>query len=75
MGDFPYNPEDQDLCCGIGSSSNSNSKKSILQGPSEPSAFRYVDSIIKIFKWDFPGGAVVKNPPANAGDTDSSPGP
>ena len=23
----------------------------------------------------FPGGAVVKNPPANAGDTDSSPGP
>ena len=34
----------------------------------------------KIFKtlkkddWDFPGGAVVKNPPANAGDTGSSPG-
>ena len=25
--------------------------------------------------WGFPGGAVVKNPPANAGDTDSSPGP
>ena len=25
--------------------------------------------------WDFPGGAVVKNPPANAGDTGSSPGP
>ena len=24
---------------------------------------------------DFPGGAVVKNPPANAGDTCSSPGP
>ena len=24
---------------------------------------------------DFPGGAVVRNPPANAGDTDSSPGP
>ena len=23
---------------------------------------------------DFPGGAVVKNPPANAGDMDSSPG-
>ena len=23
----------------------------------------------------FPGGAVVKNPPANAGDTESSPGP
>ena len=29
----------------------------------------------QIFKfWDFPGGAVVKNPPANAGDTGSSPG-
>ena len=26
--------------------------------------------------WEgFPGGAVVKNPPANAGDTGSSPGP
>ena len=24
---------------------------------------------------NFPGGAVVKNPPANAGDTGSSPGP
>ena len=24
---------------------------------------------------DFPGGAVVKNPPANAGDAGSSPGP
>ena len=24
---------------------------------------------------DLPGGAVVKNPPANAGDTDSIPGP
>ena len=24
---------------------------------------------------DFPGGAVVKNPPANAGDTGSSPRP
>ena len=29
---------------------------------------------IKSF-WDFPGGTVVKNPPANAGDTGSSPGP
>ena len=28
----------------------------------------------KLFS-DFPGGAVVKNPPANAGDTGSSPGP
>ena len=25
--------------------------------------------------WDFPGGTVVKNSPANAGDKGSSPGP
>ena len=25
--------------------------------------------------WDFPGGELVKNLPANAGDTDSIPGP
>ena len=25
--------------------------------------------------WDFPGGPVVKNPPANAGDTGWIPGP
>ena len=25
--------------------------------------------------WDFPGDSVVKNPPASAGDTGSSPGP
>ena len=32
--------------------------------------------IIKILEeWDFPGGVVVKNPPANAGDTGSIPGP
>ena len=28
----------------------------------------------KIHNQDFPGGAVVKNPPANAGDMSSSPG-
>ena len=30
---------------------------------------------LKNKKEDFPGGAVVKNPPASAGDTGSSPGP
>ena len=31
---------------------------------------------IKIqYAWDFPGGAEIKNPPANAGDMGSSPGP
>ena len=31
--------------------------------------------IIQNAWWGFPGGAVVKNPPANAGDTGSSPSP
>ena len=45
--------------------------------------FRYTE--FHFLRWDhhssrgadlgFPGGAVVKNPPANAGDTGSSPGP
>ena len=30
--------------------------------------------LLEIIFWDFPGGAVVKNPPANAGDMGSSPG-
>ena len=39
---------------------------------------RKVKSVEKLYRksenGDFPGGAVVKNPPANAGDTGSSPG-
>ena len=31
--------------------------------------------VLKFSCEGFPGGAVVKNPPANAGDTGSSPGP
>ena len=34
-----------------------------------------VSNEIKTGALGFPGGAVVKNPPANAGDTGSSPGP
>ena len=36
----------------------------------------YEDTVdpIKTQSRDFPGGAVVKNPPANAGDTGWSPG-
>ena len=30
---------------------------------------------LKVTDLDLPGGAMVKNPPANAGDTGSSPGP
>ena len=32
-------------------------------------------SIQKFQIWDFPGGAMAKNLPANAGDMGSSPGP
>ena len=31
-------------------------------------------TLLKNKSWGFPGAAVVKNPPANAGDTGSSPG-
>ena len=34
-----------------------------------------IPGTIKYTGRDFPGGAVVKNPPAKAGDTGSSPGP
>ena len=33
------------------------------------------NSQLNISKLDFPGGTVVRNPPVNAGDTGSSPGP
>ena len=36
---------------------------------------RQKDLLVQKFKVGFPGGTVVKNPPANAGDTGSSPGP
>ena len=34
----------------------------------------YISRAIKKIHWGFPGGAVVENLPANAGDTGSSPG-
>ena len=35
----------------------------------------HFSKLLKTSNVDFPGGAVVKNPPANAEDTGSSPGP
>ena len=35
----------------------------------------YTNKYLKEQTRGFPGGEVVKNPPANAGDTGSSPGP
>ena len=44
-----------------------------------PSPFSTLFPVILVLtkrrRGDFPGGAVVKNPPANTGDTGSSPGP
>ena len=40
-----------------------------LLGPSKAGC-----TVVTRGAWDFPGGAVVKNPPANAGDTGLSPG-
>ena len=34
-----------------------------------------VNGVQNMLDRDFPGGTVVKNPPANAGDMGSSPGP
>ena len=41
---------------------------------SEPPGSRQDFACFKTIVLGFPGGAVVKNPPANAGDTGSSPG-
>ena len=42
-----------------------------------PSSYVYLicKSCFKNLKYDFSGGTVVKNPPANAGDTGSIPSP
>ena len=40
-----------------------------------PFSMRAEKGLFKTGAQGFPGGAVVKNPPANAGDTGSSPGP
>ena len=37
--------------------------------------FSILNTGVKNMVWGFPGGAVVKNLSANAGDTGSSPGP
>ena len=43
--------------------------------PPPPALYRYLTcSPVKSPMWGFPGGAVVENLPANAGDTGSSPG-
>ena len=49
---------------------------SLLVGLQIGTICQYVSWALKaLYFLDFSGGAVVKNPPANAGDTGSSPGP
>ena len=57
---------------GVGSTCWDCANRSICQSPFTYQALKAVAQ-----KWagGFPGGAVVKNPPANAEDTGSSPGP
>ena len=45
-------------------------KKPLSQQPKDKNGVEYEKQVV-----DFPGGAGVKNPPASAGDTGSSPGP
>ena len=46
-----------------------------FDGTRKTPKFFYIFETQKYNVRDFPGGAVVKNPPANAGDTGSIPGP
>ena len=46
----------------------------VRKNRSEIAKKRKKNCSIKSVFWGFPGGAVVGNPPANAGDTGSSPG-
>ena len=43
--------------------------------PTKNNEFILTSAIPILYNGGFPGGRVVKNPPANAGDTGSSPGP
>ena len=53
----------------------SQSASSILLVPVTALNFNcLLDILTQKFRWGFPGGAVVENLPANAGDTGSSPG-
>ena len=43
-------------------------------GTEKPLEEHVASFTLRKLPWGFPGGAVVENPPANAGDTGSSPG-
>ena len=50
----------------------------ILQGKSPckaPVLGNHLRFVARNLRWGFPGGPATKNPPANAGNTDSVPGP
>ena len=61
--------EDEDTCQGGEGLSEPGA------GPGLAATQRRNRSTVKVQEWrDFPGGTVVKNPPANSGDVGSSPG-
>ena len=49
--------------------------KEEIENINRPITSTEIETVIKIFQLHFPGGAVVENPPANAGNTGLSPGP
>ena len=68
----------QQLCLGysqlkLASGTRNTNSKSYMQ-PYVHASIIYSNQDMAI-SWGFPGGAVVENPPANAGDTGLSPGP
>ena len=66
-------------CWGSVSKIETGEEEPLLHISIHPNGSRRSENPMMTFKrrmtGKFPGGAVVKNPPANAGDTGSSPGP
>ena len=59
----------------ISSHTDQTALKTYGRGPSVPTSQLSRLNLISTQRGDFPDSTVVKNPPANAGDTGSSPGP
>ena len=59
------------LCCAL--ETNTHCKLTILQLKKKKKKC-HLENLLKMATLDFPGGTVVKNPPANAGDMGLSPG-
>ena len=74
----PKRNQDKELCFTIlclGKSPNRPSSVFINKKLRWDQSISWVISLLKTDFEDFPGSTVVKNPPANAGDRGSNPGP